>query len=106
MNVVTEDMISDLKNIVKNQEESILKEHGFHGQYNKEQLYFIKYVISRFGGLKDKIKITKCLYIVDKLIEMITSDEDEEVTFDDIGRFVCDILEDCGYVKFSSDEEE
>ena len=98
-------MANTLKEIIKKQEEDIIMEYGFDSKdkYDEKQLWFIKYAISKFGGMRDKVRIAKCLYIVDKLIEFVTSD-DEDNEYENIGRFVCDILDDCGYIKIASYE--
>lgn len=105
MGVTKDNMVNDLKELIKIQEDYIAKEYGFDemADYDDEQLYFVKYAISKCNGLKNKVKVAKCLYVVDQLINCIVS---EDNSYKDIGKFACDVLEDVRFIQFSSYETE
>ena len=101
-----EKMIATLRETTNNKS-AISKDenYGFGdlSRYNNRELFFVKFAIEHFRGLSNKIKIAKSLYIVHNLINCVVDDENN---YEDIGRYCCDILEDCNVIRFAYPKED
>ena len=100
-----EKMITTLRGVTNNKSAISMTKNGGFGdleQYENTDLYFIKYVLKKFNGLS-KTKAAKSIFIVDKIVSCIC---DGDNTYEDIGKYCCDILEDCKVIKFALPEEE
>jgi hypothetical protein len=65
--------------------------------YNPEDLAYIVYVITQQGGLKDQVKVSKAVYMVDQIAKYST----QHKKYEDVGRFAMDILQECGVINFN-----
>lgn len=65
--------------------------------YNPEDLAYIVYAITQQGGLKDQIKVSKAVYIVDQIAKFST----QHNKYEDVGGFAMDILKDCGVIQYN-----
>lgn len=100
-----EKMIKTLRDVTGNKSAILRTKNGGFGdlgQYENTDLYFVKYVLGKFNGLS-KTRAAKSIFIVDKIVSCIC---DGGNTYEDIGRYCCDILEDCKVIKFALPEEE
>ena len=98
-------MIETLREVTGNKSAFLKDENGGFGdlkQYKNKDLFFVRYVLDKFKGL-GKVKAAKSIYIVDKIMSCIC---DEDASYYEIGRYCCDILEDCEVIKFALSKEE
>lgn len=76
----------------------MLKDFGYEVKdYKPEDLAYIVYVITQQGGLKDQVKVSKAVYMVDQIAKFST----QHNKYEDVGRFAMDILQECGVIKFN-----
>lgn len=73
----------------------MLKDFGYEVKdYNPEDLAYIVYVIIQQGGLKDQVKVSKVVYMVDQIAKFSTHHN----KYEDVGRFAMNILQECGVI--------
>ena len=76
----------------------MLKDFGYEVKdYDSEDLAYIVYVITQQGGLKDQVKVSKAVYMVDQIAKFST----QHNKYEDVGRFAMDILQECGVINFN-----
>lgn len=76
----------------------MLKDFGYEVKdYNPEDLAYIVYVITQQGGLKDQVKVSKAVYMVDQIAKYTT----QHNKYEDVRRFAMDILQECGVINFN-----
>ena len=88
-----------VKNVLadKNLTEKTLRDFGFEvKEYDSEELAYIVYSITEFGGLADKVKAAKAFYIVDQIAKFAINHN----SYQDVGGFAMDILRDCKVINF------
>ena len=76
----------------------MLKDFGYEVKdYNPEDLAYIVYAITQQGGLKDQVKVSKAVYMVDQIAKFST----QHSKYEDVGEFAMDILKECGVIKYN-----
>ena len=76
----------------------MLKDFGYEVKnYAPEDLAYIVYVITQQGGLKDQVKVSKAVYMVDQIAKFST----QHNKYEDVGRFAMDILQECVVINFN-----
>ena len=76
----------------------MLKDFGYEVKdYDPEDLAYIVYAITQQGGLKDQVKVSKAVYMVDQIAKFST----QHNKYEDVGRFAMDILQECGVINFN-----
>ena len=77
---------------------TLLKDFGYEVKdYAPEDLAYIVFAITQQGGLKDQVKASKAIYMVDQIAKFSTQNN----KYEDVGRFAMDILKECGVIKYS-----
>lgn len=76
----------------------MLKDFGYKVMdYKPEDLAYIIYAITEHGGLKDQVKVSKAVYMVDQIAKFST----QHNKYEDVGKFTMDILQECGVIKYN-----
>lgn len=80
----------------------MLNDFGFDvREYSDEEMGYILCAITEQGGLKDKVKVAKALYIVDQIAKFACIHD----KYQDVGGFTMDLLRDCGVLHFNEVKE-
>lgn len=80
----------------------MLNDFGFDvREYSDEEMGYILWAITERGGLKDKVKAAKALYIVDQIAKFACMHD----KYQDVGGFTMDLLRDCGVLHFNEVKE-
>ena len=84
---------------------NLLEEYGFdsHRCYNKRQMFFVDYAIRHCHGLKNKLKAAVSLFVIDNLVNYIVEDNP---SYEDLGSYCYDILEDCRIIELKLPKED
>lgn len=93
-----------MENILNNEKlkNKMLEDFGFDvKEYSDEDLGYILCAITEQGGLKDKVKAAKVLYIVDQIAKFACMHD----KYQDVGGFTMDLLRDCGVLHFNEVKE-
>lgn len=100
-NKITDEQLDKMVKRVLSDEKmtkKMLRDFGYEVKdYNPEDLVYIVYVITQQGGLKDQVKVSKAVYMVDQIAKFST----QHNKYEDVGRFAMDILQECGVIKFN-----
>lgn len=100
-NKITDEQLDKMvKTVLSNEKmtKKMLKNFGYEvKEYNPEDLAYIIYAITQQGGLKDQVKVSKAVYIVDQIAKFST----QHNKYEDVGRFAMDILQECGVINFN-----
>lgn len=96
----TDEQVDEMvKNILADKKltEKMLRDFGFEvKEYDDEDLAYIVYSITELGGLTDKVKAAKAMYIVDQIAKFAINHD----MYQDVGGFTMDILRDCKVINF------
>ena len=99
-NYTDEQVDKMMENILNNKQlkNKMLKDFGFDVKdYSDEDMGYILCAITEQGGLKDKVKVAKALYIVDQIAKFACMHD----KYQDVGGFTMDLLRDCGVLHFN-----
>lgn len=101
-NKISEEQIDKMVKRVLSDEKmtkKMLRDFGYEVKdYNPEDLAYIVYAITQQGGLKDQVKASKAVYMVDQIAKFST----QRNKYEDVGRFTMDILKECGVINFNN----
>ena len=101
-NKISEEQIDKMVKRVLSDEKmtkKMLRDFGYEVKdYNPEDLAYIVYAITQQGGLKDQVKASKAVYMVDQIPKFST----QRNKYEDVGRFTMDILKECGVINFNN----
>ncbi|RKJ68761.1 hypothetical protein [Roseburia sp. 1XD42-69] len=100
-NKITDEQLDKMVKTVLSDEKmtkKMLKDFGYEvKEYNPEDLAYIVYAITQHGGLKDQVKVSKTIYMVDQIAKFST----QHSKFEDVGKFAMDILKECGVINYN-----
>jgi hypothetical protein len=86
-------------NVLNNEKlkNKMLKDFGFDvKKYTDEEMGYILCAITEQGGLIDKVKAAKALYIVGQIAKFSTMNN----SYQEVGVFTMDLLRDCKVIHF------
>lgn len=89
---------SMVENVINNKilRDKCLKDFGYEVKnYSDDDLAYIMYAITEQGGLKDQVKASKALAIVDQLVKFACSNTDSTI----MGNYTIDTLKYFGVIK-------
>ena len=102
-NYTDEQVDKMMENILNNEQlkNKMLKDFGFDVKdYSDEDMGYILCAITEQGGLKDKVKAAKALYIVDQIAKFACMHD----KYQDVGGFTMDLVRDCGVLHFNEEK--
>lgn len=89
-----------MKDVLSNEKmrEKMLLDFGYDNKrYSDEEIAYITYVIMQLGGLTDKVKSSKALYLITEIANKIIGTND----YEEVGEFVVNLLAEHKVVKFT-----
>lgn len=100
-NKITDEQLDKMVKRVLSDEKmtkKMLHDFGYEVKdYAPEDLAYIVYVITQQGGLRDQVKASKAVYMIDKIAKFSI----QHNKYEDVGKFAMDILKECGVIKYN-----